>query len=71
MKKICRYCTYYRPDARYQGVIGVCDAGMRAVCSVKDECDKFEEGPQRWLQGGEVKDAEQESGEGVRGSDEE
>ena len=44
---------------------------MRAACSVKDECEKFEEGPQRWFQGGEVKDAKQESGEGVRGADEE
>ena len=70
MRKICRFCKYYRPDARYQGVIGVCDANTEQSRSVKDECEKFEEGPQRWLQGGEVEDDKQESGQGVRGSDE-
>lgn len=61
MRKICRFCTYYRPDARYQGVIGVCEANDRQLRSVKDECEKFEEGRQRTLQGDEVND-EQESG---------
>lgn len=69
MKKICRFCKYYRPDARYQGVIGVCDANTERLCSVKDECEKFEEGPQRWLQGGEVEDGKQEGDKGVRRAD--
>lgn len=53
--KICRKCKHYRPDGRYRGVIGICDAKDIGV-SVTSTCELFEKGRQKWLSGEEVKD---------------
>ena len=53
--KICRKCKHYRPDGRYRGVIGLCDAKDIGV-SVTSTCELFEKGRQKWLSGEEVKD---------------
>ena len=55
MKQICRFCTYYRPDERYRGVIGFCDKYDEPK-SVKDTCYDFEKGEQRWMNGERVEE---------------
>lgn len=50
MKQICRFCTNYRPDERYRGVVGFCDKYDEPK-SVKDTCYDFEKGEQRWMNG--------------------
>lgn len=54
-KKICRYCTHYRPNERYRGIIGWCDK-KDAPAQIADECEDMEEGTQRWMCGEEVKE---------------
>ncbi len=53
--KVCRFCTYYKPDFRYKGVIGWCKIKDDAR-KVKDTCISFKQGKQEWLQGGEVEE---------------
>lgn len=59
---ICRWCTHYSPDERYQGVVGICRHGWQAMygksdaVSVTDGCDQFEEGSQTWLCGEKVEE---------------
>ena len=52
-KEICRWCKEYKPDARYQGKLGICKT-MDKGTSVIDTCKLFEEGPQEWMQGGKA-----------------
>ena len=53
--KVCRFCTNYKPDVRYRGVIGWCKI-KDAPQQVKDSCMHFEEGKQEWMQGGPVEE---------------
>ena len=55
IKKLCRFCTYYRPDARYRGVIGVCEI-KKEPKKINDACGSWKHGKQVWLQGVEVEE---------------
>ena len=59
LMKVCRFCTNYRPDARYKGVIGWCEVKDDAT-DVKTTCISFKKGKQMWLQGVPVEEMESE-----------
>lgn len=52
-KDICRWCKHYRPDERYNGVLGWCDK-HDSPAIYDHECTEREEGTQYWLCGKEV-----------------
>ena len=49
----CRFCRYYRPDEKYDGLIGWCDKHDRPA-DRSARCDDLEKGAQRWMSGEEV-----------------
>lgn len=53
--KVCRWCTYYKPDARYRGVIGWCKV-KEDTTNIKQACGLFKKGEQHWLQGPKVEE---------------
>ncbi len=50
MKDKCRWCKHYRPDERYNGVVGWCEVKDRPM-AYNRTCDKIEQGTQKWLCG--------------------
>ena len=55
MKQICRFCTYYRPDERFRGKIGICSLDNNPTM-ITDTCYEFVKGGQHWLNGEKVED---------------
>lgn len=55
VKKICRYCTSYRPCERFRGVLGSCKI-KGAAKGYDDTCEAFSHGPQTWMCGVPVKE---------------
>ena len=55
MKRICKFCKYYRPDERYKGVVGWCDK-YDSASDIEYDCCDFKEGKQKWMNGEEVKE---------------
>lgn len=51
----CRSCRKYRPDARYKGIIGMCEETSKTT-EVGAICGSYERGRQKWLQGEEVEE---------------
>ena len=54
-EKLCRWCTHYHPNERYDGLIGWCDKHDRPA-DRSAKCEDHEEGPQTWMCGKEVKE---------------
>lgn len=62
MREVCRFCMYYRPDEEYKGVIGICETETRRPTNVKQTCERFRGGAQKWLRSGkEVKEVKNEA----------